>query len=504
MTESDKLPRRWPVGKIVRWPLGLVTVAWFGVQLWPVRLQPGPETTVIAGPLRANGTIDYAAALNTECSQGVTPENNVVVLLVRAIGPGTYAAAKLDPEYFRELGIDPLPVEGTYLAEPFVEEPEQQQKLSQDYDQAMSKPWSDEDYPELVKWLIANEEPLRLCAAAARRERFYDPLIVGPDSFLIGTVRPTLSGYRAIARMFALRAMRRLGDRNLEAALEDAETLHRLSRMLGQHPLLIPQLVAYAIDSLACDLDGKILTYGSLTAEMAQQRRALLNRLPPYPPLAQTIDHGGRFDALDGIQYTQANAPGGSIVLDCNVLLKKMNETYDDAVAALKLPTLAQQREALIALEDTLGQHAKQRGLAVDDTFLDGYGFAFKFGRRRATSEGVADVMAALSISHLKDVAAIEFRNEARHRLTLTGFAMAEYRAVHRDYPVTLDALVPDYLASIPTDPFTGEPIRYVFNADRGTFLIYSLGENGVDDHGLVSDRVKADDVAFGDVPNHE
>lgn len=498
------LRNHWFAWKLLGRGLGIAFLVWLAVQLWPVRLQPGPETTVIAGPLRANGTIDYAAALNAECSQGVTPENNAVVLLVWAIGPGTYPAEKLAPEYFRELGIDPLPAEGPYLTMAAFENPQQQNRLWKEYDEASSKPWSDEDYPDLAEWLADNEEPLRLCAEAVHRERFYDPIIVGPDSFLIGTLNPTVSGYREIARLLSLRAMRHLGDHNLEAALEDAETLHRLSRMLGQHPMLITQLTAYAFDSLACDLDGQILTNGLLSAEMAQQRRALLNRLPSFPPLAQTIDRSGRFDALDGIQLTVKETPGGSILLDCNVLLRNMNETYNDSVAALKLPTLVQQREALIALEDTLGQRAKQRGLAVDYTFLDGYGLAFKFGRRRATSEGAADVMAALSIEHLKGVANVEFRNEARHRLASTGFAIAEYRAVHGDYPVTLDALVPDYLASIPADPFTGESIRYAFNADRGTFLVYSLGENGVDNHGLMNDQNNTDDISFGDVPKGE
>jgi hypothetical protein len=46
-----------------------------------------------------------------------------------------------------------------------------------------------------------------------------------------------------------------------------------------------------------------------------------------------------------------------------------------------------------------------------------------------------------------------------------------------------LDELVPDFLASVPTDYMDGQLLRYRRNPD-GTFLLYSIGENGKDDGG--------------------
>jgi hypothetical protein len=43
--------------------------------------------------------------------------------------------------------------------------------------------------------------------------------------------------------------------------------------------------------------------------------------------------------------------------------------------------------------------------------------------------------------------------------------------------------LTPDLLPSVPIDCMDGQPLRYRPNAD-GTFLLYSVGENGVDDGG--------------------
>src|SRR5689334_20504742 len=66
----------------------LASVAWLVFQYWPVRLEPGPRTTVITGPTRPDGAIDYSGALNSEYSTGITPENNAAVLLIQAFGPG--------------------------------------------------------------------------------------------------------------------------------------------------------------------------------------------------------------------------------------------------------------------------------------------------------------------------------------------------------------------------------------------------------------------------------
>ena len=54
------------------------------------------------------------------------------------------------------------------------------------------------------------------------------------------------------------------------------------------------------------------------------------------------------------------------------------------------------------------------------------------------------------------------------------------YQLDHGHLPATLDALVPDYLAQVPADPFDGKPMRY--SAERK--IVYSVGENLTDEAG--------------------
>lgn len=61
------------------------------------------------------------------------------------------------------------------------------------------------------------------------------------------------------------------------------------------------------------------------------------------------------------------------------------------------------------------------------------------------------------------------------------------YRREYGSAPKNLDDLVPQYCDALPLDPFDGKPMKY--KRDGEALVIYSVGENGVDDGGGV-DRI--------------
>ncbi len=73
------------------------------------------KTTRITTPLTKDGDPDYLAALNARCREGITPDSNAVVLLVKALGPQDISSAD---QYCGMLGIKPLPTTGDYLVPP--------------------------------------------------------------------------------------------------------------------------------------------------------------------------------------------------------------------------------------------------------------------------------------------------------------------------------------------------------------------------------------------------
>ncbi|MGA9453772.1 MAG: hypothetical protein WBW41_20785 [Verrucomicrobiia bacterium] len=72
---------------------------------------------------------------------------------------------------------------------------------------------------------------------------------------------------------------------------------------------------------------------------------------------------------------------------------------------------------------------------------------------------------------------------ETAKEVVITAIALKRCQLKHENYPLDLNSLVPEFLRTIPLDPVDGQPLRYRRNAD-GTFLLYSVGENGKDDGG--------------------
>ena len=49
--------------------------------------------------------------------------------------------------------------------------------------------------------------------------------------------------------------------------------------------------------------------------------------------------------------------------------------------------------------------------------------------------------------------------------------------------PESLEALVPEFMAELPRDPFDNVPLRYIQR--QRSFTLYHIGPDGIDDGGL-------------------
>ena len=76
----------------------------------------------------------------------------------------------------------------------------------------------------------------------------------------------------------------------------------------------------------------------------------------------------------------------------------------------------------------------------------------------------------------------IDLRNIAELRTAQAAIAVQRYRLASDRIPETLKDLVPDYLESVPLDPFDGKELRYK-KLETG-YVIYSIGEDLSDDNG--------------------
>ncbi len=63
--------------------------------------------------------------------------------------------------------------------------------------------------------------------------------------------------------------------------------------------------------------------------------------------------------------------------------------------------------------------------------------------------------------------------------------ALERYRLARGEYPESLDALSPQFIAQVPHDVIGGQPLHYRRTSD-GKFVLYSVGWNETDDGGVV------------------
>lgn len=71
----------------------------------------------------------------------------------------------------------------------------------------------------------------------------------------------------------------------------------------------------------------------------------------------------------------------------------------------------------------------------------------------------------------------------ATQDIAVTSIALKRFQLKHGRYPTQLSELTPEFLKSVPFDLVDGQLLRYRPNSD-GTFLLYSIGDDGIDDGG--------------------
>ena len=559
-TESTFTPPRKKPS--VYWWLGgifLLLVCLFLYQLFGPnpRILVSKQTTYITEPLLENGLPNYEAYYRATFSEGVTPENNAAALLFQALGPGD-----LNPQdaaaVAKELGLTEVPTNATSLRPIYCTQNRRritrwlheqgrltlpggrpakdeiiQQALNMaplplsdeaqalvdladtEIDRASSRPWTTDQIPPLGKWLSESQEHIDLIVQASRRPRYYSPSpsVLNGDRNSLASALPQLQASREAAQTLFVRAMWHLGEGRPNDAWQDILAIHRLAQLLSDDSPIANELVAYAISRIACVSTQTLFDQGNLTAELARQVQSDLATLPSFS-MSGAMDKGERLIGLDLIvAFTLDNGLGfiltadgmsldvsvyafDSVSVDWNIVLRDFNACYDQLAAAVVLPTREQR---LMALENAEADILQAGGEPRSPSNL--IAAAFSIQRR---SKLLSGIMSNLLLPAITAVMNSQDRANATLELTRIAAALAVFKAEHGSYPAKLIELVPAVVATLPVDPFTDKPFRYV-RTDTG-YVLYSVGENGDDDGGSndtmsIFEGISLDDTAMPNPP---
>jgi hypothetical protein len=482
------------------------------------------DTTYITGPLRRDGYVDYVAALNERCAQGVTSENNAAVLFWMPMGPAEIPKAHRD-RFFKMLGIPPLPEQGDYFVpfhgyvqrlrhagklvpappgkevveglEEFERSMQAREILQRQYEQAPEHPWSKKQFPAVADWLATNEKPLVLVIEGVARPRYYNPT-TSEDLTSLGGFFPALQQSREFARALVALAMLRVDEGKVDDAWRDLLASHRLARLLGQRSYLVDALAAIALDGIACSGDRALLQHARLTASQSQRMRDDLEKLPSAVcTMAHTLEIGERFFLLDGLSTGARKGPSsladllegplsstdtakqlrdlaGRVTLDWDEIFRTCNSWYDRVVAACRKPTRAQRKEAIDKINEDV------RRLAQGAKDVESLARSTSATSQEAVSRRVSQMLLVEFLPAILPATDADDRATMQFEMVKLAFSLAAYRADHASHPASLGDLVPKYVAQVPKDIFVAGDLHY--RLEDGGYVLYSVGPNGKDD----------------------
>lgn len=484
-----------------------------------------PETTYVTEPVDSLGYVDYEAAVNQRLSKGIKPEENAVVFLLKATGPNP-ERGNLSDRFYQSLGVprrEKTPDD--YINHRLYAEDKRADSKSRDPDffvdeqPLMSRPWLAKDHPVCVEWLEKNAVALKYADQASRCPKYYFPSIIpqrdtpGHNGLasLMHVLLPILQPTRDLANALICRAMLKLGEGRHDEAWADLLSVHRLSRLTSHSGSFIGNLVGYAIEIKVLQAD---LVYLEVAKPNANKIRTLLNdldELPPHAEIAATLNQIERLMFLEtlqnvyrhGVDVLDADANNKNEMKrttratrtwlnaqDWDVIFTMGNEWFDRYEAAYRIPNRSERATEIADIKTELYFLADaSRNITGDKLVASVTGSAAS-----GQSERLAYFVLRMMTPALDKINDSNDRREQKFQNLQVAMALAAYQADHGQYPETLTALQPKYLPTVPLDLFSGEPL--IYEPDNKGYLLYSVGENGIDDGGQAKDdNMPCDDL---------
>ena len=367
----------------------------------------------------------------------------------------------------------------------------------------IERPWTRKDAPFLADWLHENQKALDLVVAGAAKKGWYYP----PPELLRkerGQFIYDFDNIRGIANALLTRAYLQLGSQRYQDALSDAIAYNQLANHLGNVPSRGMEGIAVGAHSQAYQLMHQIIEAEGITKQKLSLLSEHLDRHPPTNRIIDIYDKQIRYGMISPFMTSSSRQFAKhqyhetqhflldylhSTSIDWNVLLRDQNEYFNQLVTAAKLPTWSQQEAAFDNVSypvsfgfDVVGDH----------DYLDLLNLLTRSGRGKCYS---ALIGGQDSWWHtVKGEFSRNYFERSAYETVRLHFAIKQYQIKNNSLPDSLDALVPDYLKKLPTEPFYKSPYGYK-KVNASTYLLYSNGKNGIDDN--TSNRLWYGDVCF-------
>jgi hypothetical protein len=299
---------------------------------------------------------------------------------------------------------------------------------------------------------------------------------------------PHLSKLRSLSRWFAKDAVMRLRNGHLEEALESLASMAELTKAPKKECVMISQMVRAGMTTALFGACWEALQAEGWTDRQLEELQRIVDLDDFAPPMnccfeferaswAQTMEELRQRGLVDQLradfspsQWTRwqwrhlAELP--------SVLVWWIGWFDQDYLRSLQVRETAL-RELRAALAAPSWSDARR--ILPED----GWG-----GEMRSPYDRWRWKLSSMLVgSAWRGAIRKAFQAQTQREMLRAAIALKRYKLRHGEFPPALGALVPEFLSRPPLDYMDGQPLRYRRNAD-GSFILYSVGKDGVDDGG--------------------
>ena len=503
-----------------------------------VRLEIGPDTTVITGPLNADGTVNYVVYLNERMSKGVTPENNAAAAMTRVLHlPEDEGFSE---KTLRFMGLGPGKSDDNpkvvsideFLDDAKLDEDMHYDALD-DFQEAMSRPWRSEEFPILHDYVKADAKALDATVTAMERPGWYWPMVPRENPARLASCDTIFHQLTYVSDALVTRAMFRAGSGDIEGCMNDLVALHRLAGFVARKEMAFSRLIAVRMSVTASAAESELLRQRKLNATQARSYLKRLDAMAPWPDLVD-IANLERFAMLELMQHSRwdllymglhpdlaftirmLSGPGDekderwtfrseydrwllTAPQDDNLILRRINTTYDRIVSAVKIKDYQGRKKALTKLDRQADPPADK----LIPTPLVSLTFARLIGRpgQGIIDRYLADLQPVLVQKCSSDMRIIdEYDVDARVRGSIVrcGLRLQLHHGEKGAWPADAKAageIMPD--GKLPIDPFDPDGGAFVYRRRGDGYILYSRGKNETDDGGFEDDKNRQGDIVL-------
>jgi len=303
---------------------------------------------------------------------------------------------------------------------------------------------------------------------------------------------------RRVVEFLDLDAARRADAGDIKGALSSAHAALNAARSIGEEPSMMAQLGRMGAVSAALRTLERVLAQGETSETTLAALQSVLADEAGQPLMVHAL-RGERAISFDMMESLKAGDLRGFLASDSsNLNLAAAESQLGRFEIWLKRgwfeenqARILEELTRLIELQD-LPPAERHAGLQqIDRRLKDEMSSDSFFGQRYRGNFLYLYMPAAIKVSegHL--------RSQAELGCMSALLAAERYRLKHGRWPESLAALVPEFLAEVPVDPFAAGPIQLRRLPDG--LVIYSVGRDGKDNNGAFNrERATTIDTDLG------